>query len=334
MASDTGGQGGTAAARGFALAFGVLLLFTLALMAMSFPAGWYTFFLARLSPTYDGSSLLSPYLYLGPVRVTLPVVLSFGALFALCNAVYLAMFAFAAVQGRRPLAALSASVREGAGSLFASPFFATLISIGFLIFTASLIDVVVSGTAPVPDPLVELLGLTYAPLVEELGFRVLLVGTVAALAVLVSTRRDILRSLWRPSAAYEADSGGGVVQMALAVMVVASAVVFGATHVTSGWTSGKFFEAMYGGLVLGYVYVKYGFHVAVLTHWGIDYFGQVFWFFGQVVAGISWDSTTSEYILQQIVDVDLFFLFGLACFVLVVYAGLKKLLVGRERGRA
>jgi hypothetical protein len=111
-----------------------------------------------------------------------------------------------------------------------------------------------------------------------------------------------------------------------------SSIIFGAAHVLSGWTAGKLVEASYGGLVLGYVYVKYGFHVAVMTHWGFDFVANAFAFFGQGVAGIAWNSPTSEYVLQAVMDYDLVFVFGLASFLVVAYAGAHALakLVGAD----
>ena len=81
--------------------------------------------------------------------------------------------------------------------------------------------------------------------------------------------------------------------------------------------------------MLGFLYVKYGFHVAVLTHWGVDYLGSVFAFYGQAAYGIPFNSSTTEYVGQYLVDIDMLLLFGLASFILVAYLGVKKYLARR-----
>jgi hypothetical protein len=270
------------------------------------------------------------FLWVGPAPAVLPLVTSIGVSFLAVTMIYVIMLAYSAVQGTAPLRAMAEGVRSGVVSFFSSPFLVALISIGFLIFTASIIDSVVSGTAPSSDPLLSMASLANAPLVEEFGFRMLMIGLVAALISLGGGTRKAMRALWRPSSAIGGTVSSVTVKVILAVLLAVSAVTFGVTHVLYGWSSGKFFEASYGGLVLGYVYIKYGFHISVLTHWGVNYFGSAFAFFGQGAYGIPWDSTTTEFVLQRVVDFDLLYFFGLACFLVVVYVGIRKLVLSRS----
>lgn len=315
------------------LVFACLLLLTAALAALSFVAGSYAVYFTHLSSRFDASSPSRPYFWVGPIAVFLPFNVSVGAAFAFLTLVYAAMFGLSFTQGARPFAAIRSSIKSGFGSFFSSPFLVTIISISFLIFTASLIDSLVSGVGiPVGnlqgDPLSLLLSFSTAPLIEEMGFRVLIVGVVAAVLSLGRPPREVLRALWRPSASYERDSSQLVTKVAIAAVVVVSSVVFGVAHTTSGggWAFGKVFEATYGGLVLGYLYVKYGLHVSVLAHWGVNFFGSAFAFFGQGAYGVPWDSSPG-YFLQQLVDIDTLLLFGLAAFLVVLYVGVRRLLV-------
>jgi hypothetical protein len=153
---------------------------------------------------------------------------------------------------------------------------------------------------------------------------VCIVGLVAAVLALGSGPRDVLRSLWRPSASYERDSLRADKVLIISVAVATSSLAFGVLHVApgSGWGIGKLPEATFGGAVLGYLYVKYGFHVAVLTHWGIDFLGSAFAFFGQGVYGVPWWSSPG-FVLQRLVTDDLVGGIGLAAFLLVTYSGLR-----------
>ena len=313
--------------------FIALLGLTVALVAFAFPAGVYTVYSGRLSSNFTASTIIRPYFWVGPAVQFAPFWVSAGALFAVLTAIYVAFFAYSLRQREGPLQAISKSLKEGVGSLTSSPFLVIIISIGFLNFTASIIDDVISATGtPIGslsgDPLELFVGFAYSPLVEELGFRVLLIGTVALILSLSRPWKTALSTLWRPSKAIEGLAVGSGASMIIWAATGFSAVTFGACHVVCGgssWDIGKLPEAAYGGLVLGYLYVKYGFHVAVLAHWGVDYFGSVYTFLGQAAYGIPWNSNTTEFSGQYLVDVDMLLLFGLASFLVVAYLAVRKL---------
>jgi hypothetical protein len=319
--------------------FLALLGLTVVLIALSIPLGVYTIFFGNISRIYDYTSLAHPYLWIGPVFTYLPVSVSAGGWFLAATAVYVVFFAYSLRQKESPASAVRGSFGEGFGALFSSPFLVTIISIGFLTFSSSIIDSAVSssgvgigGPSSSDDPFSLLIGFTEAPLVEEFGFRLLLIGVVAAILCMGRSRRDMLGALWRPSTAVEGLAIGSGASLIIWAAIGFSAASFGACHVYCGstWDPGKFPEAAFGGLVLAVLYVKYGFHVAVLTHWGVDYFGSVYSFFGQAVAGIPWYSNTQEYVGQYVVDLDMLLLFGLASFLVVVYVVARAL--ARRRG--
>jgi membrane protease YdiL (CAAX protease family) len=311
----------------------VLFAVTVVLVALAFPMGAYAVFSGRLSQNVTASTLIRPYYWIGPAVEFTPFLVSAGAWFAIFTAVYVAFLAYSVFQKERLGTAVAASFRGGLGALASSPFVVVILSIGFLTFTASMIDLLVSSAGapiggPSGDPLALLLSFSFSPLVEELGFRVLLIGTVALILSLSRPWKTALSALWRPSRAIEGFAVGSGASLIIWAAMGLSAVTFGVCHLTCGsgtWDIGKLPEAVYGGLVLGYLYIRYGFHVAVLAHWGVDFFGSVYAFFGQAAYGIPWNSATQEYVGQYAVDLDMLFLFGLASFLVVVYLGAKKL---------
>ena len=316
-----------------------MLVFTAVLVALSFPAGAYAMYSGRLSDNVTSASLMHPYFWIGPVPLVLGALVPAGAVFGAFTAVYAAMLLYGGYQRRRPWRAVIDSAKEGPGALMSSPLVAMLVSMGFLVFAASMVDEL-TASAGVPigniagDPLVLLLGFTVAPFVEELGFRVVLIGVVALALSAGRPLRDALGALWRPSKATEGLAGRSGASVAIWAAVAVSSLVFGWAHIASGsgWQIGKLPEAAFGGVVLGYVYVKYGFHVAVITHWGVDYFGSAFSFYGQAAYGIPWASNTAAYIGQDLVNFDMLYLFGLASFLLVLYLGVMRLAESKSRG--
>lgn len=323
----------------------VLLVFTLVLVALSIPAGLYAEFSGRLSSHFSYVYPALTFLWIGPLPTVLPFGVPLGGVFAVISAVYVIMFVFAATQRTRPLDAIRNSFRTGVGSLLESPLLLTLISIGFLVFTTSWVTIATEAAgAPIGnpfsnvDPLFELTSVVISPLREEVGFRVLLVGVVALILSIGRPRKRALKALWRPSAAYEGLAVGGAISIIVWAAMILSSITFGVCHVScvgggGGWDWGKLPEAIYGGVVLGYLYVRFGLHVAVLAHWGIDYFVSAFAFFGQAAYGIAWDSATAEFFGQYVIDFDLLYLFGLVSFLLVIYVGLTKWATKRQKGR-
>jgi len=119
------------------------------------------------------------------------------------------------------------------------------------------------------NDLLEFFSVTLAPIVEETGFRLVLVGIPVFL--MYSGRfslRYVARCLWRPDTVGIDDH-----RRALAV-IVAVGLLFGFAHIALGepWSEGKFAQAAAGGIILGWVYVRYGFVASVLVHWATNYF--------------------------------------------------------------
>jgi len=321
------------------LVFVALLGVTIVLIAFSFPTGVYSVFSGNLSQNVTYNTAIRPYFWIGPAVAFAPFVVSAGVWFALFTAVYILFFLYALLQKEHFWSSVKAAFGTGFEALGSSPFIVVVVSIGFLNFTSSEIDWLVSWSGvpiggPTGDPLAMLLGFTVSPLVEEIGFRVLLIGSVALILSVGRPWKAALSALWRPSKAIEGIAVGSGASVIIWAATSFSAITFGACHVICGntWDIGKLPEAIYGGFVLGYLYVRYGLHVAVLAHWGVDFFGSVYAFFGQAAYGIPWDSSTKEYLGQYLVDTDMLHLFGLASFLLVAYLGLKKLAAWRSGG--
>jgi len=51
-------------------------------------------------------------------------------------------------------------------------------------------------------------------------------------------------------------------------------VLFGFAHIAFGdsWSEGKFAQAAASGVILGWVYLRYGFVTSLLIHWATNYF--------------------------------------------------------------
>jgi membrane protease YdiL (CAAX protease family) len=120
------------------------------------------------------------------------------------------------------------------------------------------------------DNLIHFFEVTAAPISEEIGFRVILIGI--PLFVIYSHRTSIIlffKALWNPSQnlhIYETKK--------VLILIIVVGLFFGAAHIISGepWSLGKITQATASGIVIGWVYFKYGLPSAILIHWATNYF--------------------------------------------------------------
>jgi len=111
--------------------------------------------------------------------------------------------------------------------------------------------------------------ISVAPLIEELWFRVLLIGI--PLYLMYSRKasfQHFFKSLWNPSNLDVNETKKAI------ILIVVIGIFFGAAHVFSGeaWSSGKFAQATASGIIIGWVYFRSGLVPAILIHWATNYF--------------------------------------------------------------
>jgi Type II CAAX prenyl endopeptidase Rce1-like len=349
--------------------FVAVIVFTFAMMLVSFPVGLYTVFGARLSNNYTSSTSVSAInLDFVFANVAMPVVGNLGDLFLVFSAIYLGFLLLAAKQGAGLTKALRATTSNGYRALFTNPLTATMILLGATSLVTVLVDNLqndagVSAGSLTGDPFSLLLNFTLAPLLEELTFRLIMIGVPVLILSLIMFREfsplKAARALWRPSSVWDVDEDEEVVTVrsfeetspsifpdspadslkvraikpVVYVFLALSSFIFGYAHYASGigWGPGKVSEAAIAGLALGYLYVKYGFQTNVLMHWSINYVGSIFSFFAQVVFGVPWTSNTGNF-LDVIPTLDIVFLLGVPSTLIVANELLRRAMRGRQSG--
>jgi len=133
-----------------------------------------------------------------------------------------------------------------------------------------------------PNQLIQFFDISLAPIIEEFGFRVMLIGL--PLFMLYSHKlsfKFLVKSLWWPWQNLRNVN----TKKALSVIVIVG-ILFGAAHIFSddAWSVGKFAQAAASGIIIGWVYFRYGFLPAILIHWATNYF---IFSYGYVVAEIN-----------------------------------------------
>jgi len=151
-----------------------------------------------------------------------------------------------------------------------------------------------TGSLGTTDPAVLFPSLALAPIAEEVGFRISVLGLVAGVLVAVKFGDTIAHgakvtnlselgiffsAFISPGYAKERaglpsirTSGLKGISISEWIFLFLTAIVFGAYHVLggAGWGPGKFLTTALTGFALGLVYLAYGAYADILLHWFFD----------------------------------------------------------------
>lgn len=147
---------------------------------------------------------------------------------------------------------------------------------------------------PATSQYIILLQLAFAPINEELAFRITSIGVPLGLFLLYRYRNDekvtgignriklIVMTMLSPehakaSLGYRTVSERGFthgISLLEWLLILGTSLVFGLAHflLGGGWEAGKVSTAFLAGLVFGVMYVGYGAYASILLHWFFDYY--------------------------------------------------------------
>ena len=292
------GEGAAArAARVLAVPHSAMVSVIFGMMALSFPLGAYVVF----SPSAPGGGMVDHGYPLGGIGlfaaglgIEVPAAgLRLGDAFAALWCAYAAVFAVSALGPCRGLYAELSSAMGHAGARAAAAgggaggphpprenYMHAAVRWFAILVLASAAIAAVQSYAGVPaaeppsggDEMLRFFEVAKAPLAEEIGFRVALVGVPLFLVCAgESSLRSLAHALWHP---HRHLPRGPRTRRAAAALVAGTAVFFGVAHVLSGepWGAGKLAQATASGVILGWVYYRHGLAPAILVHWAANYF--------------------------------------------------------------
>ncbi len=261
----------------FGIPFTALLSIIFGLLVISFPIGIYIVFETDIG---DDINYDYPVTHLDIFRETSfyqsSFELSIGDVFVVLWMFYLAIFVFSILGPKQNfLKSISSLISVGKYDVKLNYMFAITKWLSILVLISALINFIQEsfGIITVPplgdNNLIQFFYVSLAPLLEEFIFRILLVGI--PLFALYSGRASLsyfLKCLWTPSSLSILDT-----KKALFVIIFVG-VAFGFAHIAFGdsWSEGKFTQATIGGIILGWVYFRYGFVASLLIHWATNYF--------------------------------------------------------------
>jgi hypothetical protein len=291
------------------LLYSGLIMVIAAFMFVSFPIGAYTVFNTEI-----GDAITHQH----PIEfATSTIELGEGFIIVWC--IYLSLFVILLFRDRNILSSLLLSIKNHSHPNY-NKLAMIIIWFSILLIGSKAIDFIQQqfgieiGEIEEDNLLLKFFNLTIAPLKEEPIFRVMLIGLPAYLFFINRrmTIKELLHTLWIP---YRYVKNKNII-----FLIVTSAVIFGLLHILSGWDYGKMAQSTFAGLILGFVYYRYGLHAAIILHWSTNYFLISYGLFSNVIFNFPWNDIINNPLLAWL---DLL-LTAIGIIALIVYAMLIK----------
>jgi len=257
--------------------FAALLSVIFGLLLVSFPIGLFVVFESEIGGDINYEYPLTHLdIFDGTKLYQAQIDVSIGDMFVLLWTFYLVIFVIAVLGPKHGfLKSLSSIISFGKFDSKSNYLFEVTMWFSILIFISALINFIQEGfgivTIPPPtdNDLIQFFYVSLAPLIEEFGFRIILIGIpIFAIYSQKFSLRYFITCLWNPSTLEIHDSKKAI------LLIVFVGLFFGFAHIALGesWSEGKFAQAVMSGIILGWVYLRFGFVASLLIHWATNYF--------------------------------------------------------------
>jgi membrane protease YdiL (CAAX protease family) len=257
--------------------FTALLSVIFGLLLVSFPIGLFVVFESEIGGDINYEYPLTHLeLFDGTELYQAPIGVSIGDMFVILWTFYAVIFVIAILGPKHGfLKSLSSIISYGKYDGSSNYLIGVTKWLSILILISILINFIQEwfGIVTIPplaeNDLIQFFYVSLAPLLEEFGFRLLLIGIpLFALYSNKSSVKYFIKCLWRPGTLDIHDSKKAI------FLIVFVGIIFGFAHIALGesWSEGKFAQATASGIILGWVYLRYGFVTSLLIHWATNYF--------------------------------------------------------------
>lgn len=268
--------------QGVGIPYSALLSIIFGMMLLSFPVGAYVIFHTNIGDdiNFEFPLISSKELLQG---VPLSISIEIGDVFIILWSSYVVLFAIAVLGPKDSFLKSLMPLMTDGRFRYNNYMVAITTWFSILVLVSGVINYVQEGmgiliTPPeVENDLLQFYSVSFAPVLEELGFRVLLIGIPAFFLFSPKFSKSVFfKSLWNPSRFIHDDN-----KLKLLALIVVIGILFGFGHVFSSesWSNGKFTQAAASGIILGWVYLRFGFISSLLVHWATNYFVFSFAYF-------------------------------------------------------
>ena len=285
---------------GFGIPFSALTSVIFGLMIVSFPLGAYAIFNSNIGDDIDYNFPLEKFdIFIAGINIQLPIEYEIGDVFVIFWATFIILFIITFLGPKKNFIKTIGDILSNEKNSLADNYMLNIIKwFSILVLISAVITIVQESFGIITEPpdtkndLILFLQLSIAPITEEVGFRLVLIGI--PLFLIYSHKSSIkffIKSLWAPySTLHIYDKKKAI------VIITIVGIFFGVAHVISGepWTTGKILQASIGGIILGWVYFRYGLAAAIMLHWATNYFIYSYLFLISEINGISLQNASSH----------------------------------------
>ena len=277
---------------------GALISIIFCMMILSFPLGAYVVFNSEIGDdiTYE-YPMKGLSFFLAGIGIQAPIEFELGDGFTVIWSAFLILFTVAMFGPKTNFVkTLQLIISEGKYQVQDNYIIATvkwfsilIIVSGCIIATQEFFGITVERP-DVSNELIQFFDISLAPIIEEFGFRVVLIGLpLFALYSHKFSLKLLVKSLWRPAQNLD---NPNIKRVLLLIIIVG--IFFGIAHIISGesWSVAKFTQAASSGIIIGWVYFRYGLAPAILVHWATNYF---IFSYAYIVADINQITTESAF---------------------------------------
>ncbi|MFM8659623.1 MAG: CPBP family intramembrane glutamic endopeptidase [Candidatus Nitrosotenuis sp.] len=261
--------------QGIAIPYSALVSVIFGLMILSFPIGTYLFFDSQIGKNIDYGLPITELDIIKRYDLQFLQGITIGDVFVVSWVTFLILFVIATLGPKKNFLQVLSPLMSGIYQSQTGNYLIHAIKwFSIIVVLSGAIDAVqqtigINITPPVFDnDLIGFMGVSTAPLIEEFAFRILLIGI--PLFLLYSHRASgklFIKSLWNPSDNLPITNSKKAI-----ILITVIGVLFGAAHILSDqWSTGKFAQAAMAGIIIGWIYYKYGFVASLLIHWATNY---------------------------------------------------------------
>ena len=262
-----------------------LLSVIFGVMILSFPIGLYVMYNSDIGKDINYQYPINGLnLFLGGVGFKIPLSFEMGDTFVIAWTIFLMLFTISYFGPEDSLLKTLANAMSKGWQSFRGNAMANMMTwFSILILFSIIIETIqqsfgIKIESPTSDnDLIRFFQLGVSPLTEEIGFRVLLIGIPLFLMYSHSASfKTFFKSLWRPAKYLDISDYKKPM-----ILIITIGLLFGVAHIVSGtpWSVGKVTQATMAGIIIGWVYVRYGLAPAILIHWATNYFLFSYLFF-------------------------------------------------------
>ena len=270
---------------GIGIPLSALVSVIFGMMVLSFPLGTYVVFNSSIGDDIDYSFPLEQFdIFIAGINLGIPFNFEIGDMFIVFWSIFLILFIITFLGPKYSFLKSINLLLNKQTTDSDSNYLVNIIKwFSIIVVISGVINFIQEsfGVTTLPpeytNDLTLFLAITISPITEELGFRVMLIGIPLFLIFAhKSSFGFFFRSLWHPY------NNLHIMQHRRAIsIIIAVGLFFGLAHIITGepWSEGKFAQATISGIIIGWVYYRYGLISAILVHWATNYFIYSYIFF-------------------------------------------------------